>query len=218
MSVAATSNILLIKLSAIGDLVMATPAIHALRELHPQAQIALLVGRWARPVIDGNPDLDEIIEIDESIFWKPKPFALLRLLLRLRGRHFTHGYNLHWSNLFNLFLLLLGIPERAGFSRDGRARFLTHSAPFTEGERGSHAIDHYLCLVTNEPQRFDRQPRIYLRDTERRIGVVKLSALRGDAASPVIAIAPGGGENPKSAMPLRRWPRERFVELARLIL
>src|SRR4029079_7809884 len=56
-----TPRILLVRLSAISDVVVATPTIRALRETFPRAYLAWLVEDRAQDVVAGNADLDEVI-------------------------------------------------------------------------------------------------------------------------------------------------------------
>ena len=66
------ARILIIKTHAIGDLLLTTPAIRDLRSAFPSAHITLLVGSWSASVVRGNPALDEIIEVEDSVFLNKK--------------------------------------------------------------------------------------------------------------------------------------------------
>lgn len=54
-------NILVIKLDHIGDVLLMTPALGAIRKLYPEAHISCLIGNWAKEVLSGNRSIDEII-------------------------------------------------------------------------------------------------------------------------------------------------------------
>ena len=210
------NNILIIKLSAIGDLLMASPSFAQIRKNNPGARITLLVGDWAKPVVENNSNLDEIISIDENIFWKKNLFRLMALLLKLRSMKFDKVYVMHWSNFFNFFAFLLGARERIGFDRFNTSRFLTRKVPFIEGEKGLHTIDKYLLLTCDNPEACPRGMDIFLTTLEKDNAsalLAKHSVLSGE----VIGLAPGGGVNPKSSMPSRCWPLNNFIELAKLI-
>jgi heptosyltransferase-1 len=75
---------LLVRLSAIGDVVVATPVIHALRTAYPRAYLAWLVEEKAADVVRGNPELDEVIVWPRS----RHRMGTLRLLGELRRRRF----------------------------------------------------------------------------------------------------------------------------------
>ena len=79
------AHILVVKLAGIGDLLLATPALRALRESYPQAQIDLLVTPDSAGLLNGWKVIDQIIVLDKYLFDYPQ--QLLRHpqnLLRLR--------------------------------------------------------------------------------------------------------------------------------------
>lgn len=95
-SLAAASRILIIRLSALGDVVMASGLIPALREVAPQAHIAWLVEPAAAPLLRHNPRLDDVIVLPRGewqALWRARrPIALLRSVwafrCELRARRF----------------------------------------------------------------------------------------------------------------------------------
>jgi len=211
-------KVLIIKLSAIGDVLMATPAFAAIRRKYPSAHISILIGEWARPIVENNPNIDEIISVDENIFWKKRIIELVRLFFRLYEQRFEVIYVMHWSNLFNFFAFLLGAKERIGFDRFGKSGFLTQKIPFDEGVRDIHIVERYLMLVEKKLDGINKEMEIYLTEDELSYGERVLEKYNISRNSKIIGFAPGGGENPKSRMFIRRWPQEYFVVLGRKII
>ncbi|PKN02206.1 MAG: lipopolysaccharide heptosyltransferase II [Elusimicrobia bacterium HGW-Elusimicrobia-1] len=207
-------RILIIKLSAIGDVLMATPAFETIRNKYPKAKISLLIGNWAKDIVKSNPNIDEIISIDENIFWKKRIIPLLNLFFLLRRKKFNAVYIMHWSNLFNFFTFLLGIKKRIGFDRFGKGMFLTKKVPFSEGEM-PHTIYKYGNLVSANLE--NCKINIYLTDDETNIAEKELANYGLNPIDKIIGIAPGGGENPKTKMLTKRWPVEYFIELIKKI-
>src|SRR3954462_10241860 len=90
------ARILVVKLATIGDLLLATPALRALRSSYPQAQIDLLVTPSSAGVLDDWEVINRVIVLDKYLFDYPKQFLTnpmnllkLRPLLReLRGGHY----------------------------------------------------------------------------------------------------------------------------------
>ena len=83
---------LVVRRDNIGDLVLTTPLIHALRQHQPDAWIGALVNSYNAPVLHGNPDLDAVFAYDKAKHRRSQSrFAVyrttLRLLLQLRGLH-----------------------------------------------------------------------------------------------------------------------------------
>ncbi len=87
-------KILIIRRENIGDLILTTPLIHAIRERHPDAYIAALVNSYNAPVLAGNADINEVFVYTkgkhaESIFGRVAArFALLKLFVKLRRIEF----------------------------------------------------------------------------------------------------------------------------------
>src|SRR5712692_3606919 len=81
----ANAHILVVKLAGIGDLLLATPALRALRETYPQARIDLLVTPDSAGLLDGWEVIDHVIVLDKYLFDYPqKMIKHPRNLLRLR--------------------------------------------------------------------------------------------------------------------------------------
>lgn len=196
---------------------MSTPSFRVIRKKHPQSEIYLLIGEWSKPVVENNPDIDKLIIIDENIFWEKKLFQLLKLFWKLKNYNFNVVYNMHWSKFFNIFIRLLNIPERIGFDRDHEGIFLTRKVAFQEGVKGIHIIDRYLQLATNDYLSADRRIKIYLKHDEIQTARKKLNAILPNFHKSLVGIAPGGGENPKMSMVLRRWPVEYYSLLIEMV-
>ena len=71
----------------IGDVVLSTPAIKAVRDAYPDSYIAVLVRPYAREIVDGNPYIDEVMTYDK--FGKEKSlFGNIRFIHDLRKKRF----------------------------------------------------------------------------------------------------------------------------------
>ena len=86
-------RVLVVRLRSIGDTVLATPALYALRRFLPSAQIDILLENWVAPVLDGNADVDNVLTIERS-----SVTARARLARRLRATDYDVAYNLHGGN------------------------------------------------------------------------------------------------------------------------
>ncbi|MBA0915394.1 MAG: hypothetical protein H0Z54_06480, partial [Nitrospira sp.] len=58
-------NLLIIKLRYIGDVLLATPTLRALKAARPDVRITMMVNRGTEGVLSGNPDIDEILVLDK---------------------------------------------------------------------------------------------------------------------------------------------------------
>jgi heptosyltransferase-2 len=207
------ARILIIKTHAIGDLLMATPAIRDLRAAHPSAHIALLVGKWSAPAIRNNPHLDAIIEFDDRVLLRGDPIGILRLLAKVRGGRFDAAVIFHPSPYVHLFALLAGIPVRYGLKHGKRAPFLTAGVVEDLGEDAYYPVNfqRVAALAGAVPGPVDLEVHADAA-AERAAGGV-LSGAGIFPGDDFVLVAPGGGRNSKEDVAARRWPADRFAAL-----
>lgn len=201
-------RILLVQLADIGDLILTTPALSALREARPDAHLTLLTASHAAPVLD--PALvDEIITIDRKRFNNSLSLLLPRnwsIFRQLRD----HGYDT--IVFFHHFTLRLGsfkfwaLARASGASRvlglsNPHSWFLTDSIP-DEGFGVVHQAQYWLNLVAllgGDPA--PRRAQVAFDD-----GVLPLAMHRGRR----IVIHAGGGAYNLA----RRWSPQKFALVA----
>jgi len=126
LSPADCRRILIIKLSSIGDVVMATPAAEALRLALPDAYIAWAVEEKSKDILIGNPYLDEVI-----VWRRDSVRGLSELLRRLRSRKFDVSIDLQGLLRSSLIGRLSGARHRLGYSdaREGATVFYSSVLP-----------------------------------------------------------------------------------------
>ena len=203
---------LIVKLAAIGDVVMALPMVTALRAQHADVHVAWMCGRTVAPLLERVDGIDELFVIDERGLLVGSPAAKFRAGLAawrlVAGRRFDEVCIAHSDPRYRWLVW----PVVAG-----RRRWLGGG----EGERalvpGRTHADEYVRLVTGvddyRAASFPAPPlRVRLPDTI----AAQLTAHNPDER-PLIALAPGGARNVARENPLRRWPLERYVELARAL-
>ncbi len=212
-------RVLVLKPCCIGDVLMATPALRALRRGLPQAHIAVGVGSWSRAALEGNPDVDELIDTGMvGIRGQYSPGDVVALARRLRQGRFEAALVLDRSPVVALLPWLAGIPLRAGL--DSRGRGFGLQVRVHVPRRGArHEVDLYLDVVravgipvdaSTEARRLRFVPAPgACAEVEQ---LVRSLGLAGRV--PLVVIHPGGGTNPGMALALKRWPAERFGWLA----
>ncbi|RMG74515.1 MAG: glycosyltransferase family 9 protein [Chloroflexi bacterium] len=192
-------RIVLIQPCCIGDVILATATLTALRRGYPTAHIAWAVGSWARAAIENHPLLDAIIDTGTTANPAKNPLKLARQL---------HGFDLAVSLVrspwMSVAVLLSGIPQRAGLS---------------SGWRGFG----YNIRVSINPYEARHEAQIYL-DVPRALGIdvngcyanvpADLTALNGySLPARYIVINPCGGQNPGMEMSIKRWLPQNFAAL-----
>ena len=118
------NNILIVRTDRIGDVVLTTPAIKALRGMYPAARISVLVTPATFDLVNGNPYVDEILVDDRSGKHKG-PLGFLRLVQEVRLKKFDLAIIFHTKRRYNLACCLSGIPCRLGYKNDKFGFLLT---------------------------------------------------------------------------------------------
>ena len=207
------ANVLVIKPASLGDVLMSTAFLAALRAYLPHASITVLVTAWAKEALAGNPHCDRILDAGSVGF--PGRYGIAeyrKCLSRLRTESFTHCFVLDRSPLMALLPRLAGIPWRAGLDSAGRGIALHVGVPCPADR---HEVEIYLEVLRAVGYSV-REPRLHFcPDTAADAAVSKLLAeIDLENVSPLIALHPGGGQNPGQEQVSKRWPSGSFQSLA----
>ena len=211
-------KVLVIKIAAIGDFLMATPALRALKSSPAVDSLTLLAGASIAAAVRGNPHLDQVVYLDDARIFRGGFWAKLREVLkiswRLRREKFDWGFNFHRDWRFNIILFLAGCKRRIGFAR-GRKSPLLHSAVAVEGIK--HHIFHYCDLLKAQGIFcLDFKMEFPIPASDRNAVVDKF--LAGGRRGDYVVLAPGGAANVKEEMESRRWGAENFAALAGMLI
>lgn len=144
-------RILLIRPDHLGDLLLATPAIHALRMARPHSEIHALVGPWSADVLANNTAVDAVLTVRFPAFdrarkrsWRSPYEQAVQVARHLRRIGYTGAVIMrpdHWWGAMVAFLA--GIRQRVGYDHSDVAPFLTHRIVQTD----QHAVRLNLQLV-----------------------------------------------------------------------
>jgi lipopolysaccharide heptosyltransferase II len=196
-------RLVVIKPSALGDVVNAFHALSALRHHWPRARISWVINRSLRGLVDGHPQIDEVIEYDRA---RSGVREFGRFLRGLRDRRFDLAIDMQGLLRSGLMTFATRAPVRVGLAdaREGSRWFYTHRivAPLD----GMHAVDRLLTLAS-------------------------AFGASGTEVGPMVAVGPEDREwaravlepvsRPRLAINLgarwetKRWPPEHFAEVAR---
>lgn len=206
-------KILIIKTHAIGDVLMATPAFRALRELYPQAHLTLMVGQWSYPVVRYNPHINDFILFEESIFFKKRFRSLIALVRRIRSQSFDRVMILHPSPVLHFFAWLCGIPIRMGLQRSKKSRFLT-MGHWENSESDFYYPQNFVHLVQQWGPCSDSVAlEAYFSDAESKAVQARAHQVGLSLQKPFLLVAPGGARNPKESVLAKLWPASYYSQL-----
>lgn len=203
-------KILCIKTVAIGDLVVALPAFKALKEAFPSAHLALLTTPRVREVVEGSPFLDEIIYFD--VLGAEKGLkGLAGLVRRIRAARFDMVVDFeHYYRFTTLIAYLSRAPMRVGFMLpgQGRGRLFTTKVPYPVDK---HEVAAFLDLARAAGARVARPKLVEIAVSPEDQRYVD-DWLAGKEADGTRIIGIHADTSPVAVA--RRWPPERFAELA----
>lgn len=115
-------RVLVVRLGAVGDVIRALPAVHRLRLAFPRARLAWIVEDRSAPLLDGHPDLDEVIVLSRrdlrDAARRPGRLASITSTLRerLRGGRYDVAVDLQGTLKSAIVSILSGAPRRVGFA------------------------------------------------------------------------------------------------------
>ena len=199
----AIKSIIFLRHDRIGDMVLSTAALKALRRVYPDARITVLASERNYEILNHNPSVDEIL------IYKGIPWFIREI--RPRGYDLVIDPFLTYELRQAFMTWLAGGKYRIGFEESGREVFFNVKGP--AASQPKQMVDHLLDLAeTAGGKRKGCEPEIFLSDTEIQWANKALAGKGIGADAIIIAIHPG------AHYPSQRWPAERFGELARRIL
>ncbi len=210
---AAASNprrIVIVRPCCIGDVVMATAALSALRETFPEAHITWAVGPWSARAIRHHPAVNALLDIGDDMPLR-RPATLLHLVSQLRAGNFDLAVSLVRSPLMSLAIYLSGIPVRAGLNSDGRGFGYNLRVPIDPSAR-EHESEIYLKVASAIAGReLHAYANLPVAEAARMAVRARFAAENIDA--PFIVAHPGGGRNPGARMASKRFPPTQLAEV-----
>lgn len=214
-------KILCVRLDSIGDVLMTTPAIRAIKETIPGSLVTLLTSPSAARVAPLIPELDDVITYDAPWMKATAPRKNSqpdwKMIDRLRRSKFDAAvvFTVFSQNPLPAALLahMADIPLRLAHCRENPYQLLTHWVKETEPEQGvRHEVRRQLDLVAAVGCKV-KMERMFVRvsDKDQLTAVHKLRELGINLNKPWIVIHPG------ATAPSRRYPPESYAEVSRLL-
>lgn len=202
-------NILIARLSSIGDIILTTPVIRAVRNTFPDARITFLVKEEFLELLKFHPSVNELITFRKSTGIK----GLLALRKNLRSREFDCFIDLH-NNLRTRFLRQsLHFRISATYGKESLKRWLLVTFRINLMKSSKPVFLKYFDAVKSLGISYDEKGTEIFTPAESRLKVIGLLTEAGiDQSKPLFVLCPGASFSNK------QWLPERFAELAGLIM
>ena len=199
----APQNILVIKLRYLGDVLLATPTLQALKAAYPTARLTALVNRGTEEILIGNPDVDEIMPLDRGSIVEQWRFAVT-----VRRRGFDLVVDLTDGDRAAFLTWISGASVRIGFNAEQRWTGRCYTT-VVHANATAHRIERDLAALTPlNISPIDRIPRLWLSNEDESGAEELLANLAVRSDESLVVIQPG------ARYWFKAWPSERFAELA----
>ena len=214
------NRLLVVKLGDIGDAILATPALRALRTTWPEAEIDVLCSANGASALEGLPGLHELVVVNKKTLDRPAgllnpgvTLSALKQAGRLRSRRYDAALIFHhlftrWGSLkYEWMARAIGAGRTAGLGQD-RVGFLTdqvEDAGFGQRHESEYWLEVARAVGAEAPPSL--RAEIYINDEER---TEANRLLPTDGKAPLVALHPGSGDYSHA----RRWPWQGFAEAA----
>ena len=200
-------RVLVVRLRSIGDTVLATPSLLALKRFLPHASVDILLEDWVAPVLDGFPHVDKVIRLERK-----STSARARVAAQLRANRYDVVYNLHGGTTATLLTRATGARHRVGYQTYQYARLHNHLSPsssFLWGRDKTHSVEQQLALLgwTGVPVS-DRPP------TELAVTGEASATIAARLQGAKLKAGPFAVMHPTAAFATKQWAAENFGRVA----
>lgn len=204
-------RVLVVRLRSIGDTVLATPSLIALRRFLPDAQIDILLEDWVAPVLEGFDAVDNVLTVSR----KSKK-SRLSTARQIRSNRYDIAFNLHGGTTATFFVRVSGARARVGFSHYSYKFLYNHllssSADYWQKEF-THSAEQQLALLGFVGVHVEDKPKSCLVVTEKARNSVeeKLQSKIQNSKSKIALI------HPVAAFDTKQWATENFARTAEFL-
>lgn len=211
MDLTKLNRILIVKLSSMGDVVMATPAAKALRRAFPNAHIAWVVEDRFAQIVVGNPHIDDVIVWRVKNSGKADLPAFVRTARLVRSGLFDAVVDLQGNAKSALMVLSSGAPIRVGYANPRECAGIAYNVRVPCSEFPHQMRSHADVLRAVSPEaRFEHgDMHVPLTDEDRRFADEFLDSVVGPGVSVAAFVC-------ATTRPFKHWPARYWAELARV--
>lgn len=201
-------RVLVVRLRSIGDTVLATPSLRALRRFLPGARIDVLLEDWVAPLLEGSDDVDRVLTVRRK-----SQSSRLRVARRLRAEGYDVAYNLHGGSTAALLLRASGARQRVGYADYAYAALHNQQAPPSAelwGTEKTHSAEQQLALLGWTGVPVTDRPASHLAVTQAAAAAVG-RRLRGEAG--LARGQPFALVHPAAAFDTKTWAAANFARV-----
>jgi ADP-heptose:LPS heptosyltransferase len=197
-----SKKILVIKLQALGDILMMTPAVRILKQNHPEFSIDHLVFKHYKEVTQYNAYINSVIILDEKRCTFRGIFYLLSVISEIRKARYDIIINFHPSRFIRIVCMLLGGKKVI------HTVFNMNSTPQYHAIIFQNVIRSHFSGIDTDVENHKMDFFINVKNVDQ----IKLSRYQN-----YMCIQPGGGNNLGESTRIKQWPFVNYIQLIKLI-
>ena len=203
-------KILLVRLRSIGDTVLATPSLFALKRFLPNVQVDILVEDWVAPLLNNHPHVDNVVVLERGGL-----MSRARVARELRAANYDVVYNLHGGTTATFLTRATGARHRVGFENYQYAQLHNHQAPsplLLWGQQKTHSVEQQLALLGWTGVPVTDRPRTQLGISPEARETINRLIAEADLHDRRIALI-----HPAAAFATKQWATENFARIAEFL-
>lgn len=199
-------KVLIVRLRSIGDTVLATPSIFALKRFLPNVEVDILVEDWVAPVLANHPHVNKVVVLERGGF-----FARAHVAKELRSAGYDVVYNLHGGTTATFLTRATGARHRVGFKTYQYAQLHNHQAPsplLLWGQQKTHSVEQQLALLGWTGVPVTDRPRTQLAVPPAAAAYVEKKLADAGLGDRKIALI-----HPAAAFATKQWATDNFARV-----
>lgn len=207
------NRVLVVRLRSIGDTVLSTPSLIALKRFLPGARIDVLLEDWVAPVLEGFEAVDNVLT-----FKKDDLKSRLQIAWKIRQNRYDVAFNLHGGTTATFFVRASGAPHRVGFAEYQYSFLYNHlldSAADFWHQKNTHSAEQQLALLGFVGVPVEDKPKSRLTISQKAQNTIeeKLQLeIQNSSLKSKIALF-----HPAAAFETKQWATENFARVAEFL-
>lgn len=216
-----SKRFLIINPFGIGDVLFTTPVIRALKKEFADCFIGYWCNRRVRPLLESNPKVDKIFDLNRGDLKKIYQQSFLsglqqtlKLGWEIKKADFNICFDFSLDYRYSLFAKIIGIRKRIGFNYKNRGRFLTDKIDLISYS-DKHIVEYYLDLlrflgIETKERSLELEP-----SSSALFKAQNMLSARGiEQGDLVVGLAPGAGGSWGKDSSYKHWPALKFAQVA----
>ncbi len=195
-------KILIIRLSSIGDIILTTPVIKAIRDKYPKAEIHFLVADKFKEAITENKNIDKVCLFNGEKYKGIN--GIYNFSKELRKENYDMVIDLHSKIRSKLISFFIKGKKTYRYKKRVWWKTLLVKMKFIKYSADDTIVKNYFNALTEE--------KIYFKTEELEFNFEKAAEEKVNKYKKIIVFAPGASKNTK------KWPRENFAKLGKILI